>query len=127
MPVKRHRPLRASIIAADLAAAAALKELIDFAPRNPAYSLENVLAAVEVVRQKREHEATIERSHSAATYATEIAELHLHDLMLGVKLEAAAQYGRDSDQIEALGLKKQSTYKSTARRSPATAKDAPKA
>lgn len=123
MAVRRHRPLRASVVTADLAAAAALKELQDYVPRNPAYSLEHVQAAVEELRRKREHEAATERSHTAATYATEIAELHLHDLMLGVKLEATAQYGRDSDQIEALGLKKQSTYKSTARRAPATAKD----
>jgi len=43
-------------------------------------------------------------------------EWDFHNAMLGAKTRVTAQFGDDSDEHAALGLKKKSEYKSPARR-----------
>jgi len=65
------------------------------------------------------HEAHRLRSGQAAT-----AEWEFHNMLLGVKDQVIAQYGKDSDQVstrstyqvQALGLKKKSERKAPARK-----------
>jgi hypothetical protein len=44
------------------------------------------------------------------------AEWRCHEAIMGVKAQVIAQYGRSSDQLQALGLKKQTERKRPARR-----------
>jgi hypothetical protein len=48
--------------------------------------------------------------------ATTAAEWDFHNTMLAVKEQVIAQFGKNSDQVQALGLKKKSEYKAPARR-----------
>lgn len=50
------------------------------------------------------------RDHAVA------AEWEFHNAVLGMKDQVRAQYGSDSDQVQALGLKKKSKYRAPARR-----------
>ena len=59
------------------------------------------------------HEATQVKKLGADAAA---AEWEFHNAMLGVKEQAIAQYGKNSDQLQALDLKKKSEYKSPARK-----------
>ncbi len=43
-------------------------------------------------------------------------EREYHAFMLGVSEQVAAQYGKDSDEYQALGYKKKSEYKRPARK-----------
>jgi hypothetical protein len=52
------------------------------------------------------------QSHcEAARDAANAAEWALHNLILGAKDQVIAQYGEDSDQVQAIGLKKKSEHK----------------
>ena len=44
------------------------------------------------------------------------AEWEFHNTMLAVKEQVIAQFGKNSDQVQALGLKKKTEYKAPARR-----------
>jgi hypothetical protein len=46
------------------------------------------------------------------------AEREFHNLMLGAKDQVTAQFGRDSNEVQALGLKKASERKPPRRRRP---------
>ncbi|MBI3363815.1 MAG: hypothetical protein HY033_02795, partial [Ignavibacteriae bacterium] len=48
------------------------------------------------------------------------AELAFHQAMLGVKEQVIAQYGKNSDQVASLGLKKKSEYRRPVRKTKAT-------
>jgi hypothetical protein len=48
--------------------------------------------------------------------AANAAEWEFHNAILGAKTQVTAQFGDDSDELAALGLKKKSEYKSPTRR-----------
>jgi hypothetical protein len=86
----------------------ALQGLPDYAPMNPAYSTAAVTALGAALEQARQHEIHAQNTLVAARDAIRAAEWALHNAMLGVKAQVIAQYGDDSDAIQALGLKKKS-------------------
>ena len=45
-----------------------------------------------------------------------IREWEFHNAMLGAKMQVTAQFGDDSDEVQAIGLKKKSEYKAPTRR-----------
>lgn len=51
----------------------------------------------------------------ASQDAAAAAEWCFHEAMLGAKEQVIAQYGKSSDQLQALGLKKKVEYKKPAR------------
>lgn len=114
--------LRATIVAADLAAVTALRDIADYRPHNPNYATDVVTAQAQTLQQAREHEARMERALAAARSASQQAEWALHESMLGVKTEVIAQFGPNSEQVKALGLKKRSEYKRPSRRTASPAK-----
>ena len=76
---------------------------MDYQPTNLAYSKVQVEA---------------KRTALDATRATELAAVrdYTDTFMLGVSEQVAAQYGKDSDQYQALGYKKKSDYKRPVRK-----------
>jgi hypothetical protein len=48
--------------------------------------------------------------------AARAAEWEFHNTMLAVKEQVIAQFGKNSDQVQALGLKKKSEYKAPTRK-----------
>jgi hypothetical protein len=102
---------------ADKEAFDALKAVEGYAPANPAYSVE----AITAKRKAMEDKQTAETQAAAAAAATRddatSSEWEYHDAMLGAKDQVAAQFGKNSNQYQSLGLKKKSEYaKSTGRR-----------
>jgi hypothetical protein len=111
-----HR-LRLTIVDGDRAALAALMDLTNYRPHNPAHKIEEVVVLGDALEQARQAEVRAARALAAARDATQAAEWALHDAMLGVKVEVAAQYGNNSNEVQALGPKKKSDRKRSARRS----------
>jgi hypothetical protein len=116
VPFYPARRLRSTVVTADLDALSALRDLNDYRPHNPDHQTDAAAVHATALLQAREHEARIARTLSAARDAVQAAEWALHNAMLGVKAEVTAQYGANSDQVQAIGLKKKSDYRRPSRR-----------
>ncbi len=112
----RIRPL---ILQTDLDAYTALQSFADYQPANPAYSSEIIASTFDRFDAARKAELNAQNALATARDAAAAAEWEFHNLMLGVKDQVVARYGADSDQLQALGLKKKSERKSRTPRKPA--------
>ena len=110
---KRIKP---AVLDADESSFAALQTIITYAPANPTYAVSAVRAALDAMRDARAVEAQAEAALAAARDDAVAREWEFHNLMLGVKDQVMAQFGRDSNELQALGLKKASERKAPTRR-----------
>lgn len=113
------KPLPPSQLSANEDAFAALQTIGGYAPNNPAYTLTAVTTAHDAFAAKQQ--AAVQAEAAAATARDEaVAESwRFHNIILGVKDQVRAQFGKDSAEVQALGLKRKSEYK-TPRRKPST-------
>ena len=72
------------------------------------------------MRAAQEAELHAQNALAAARDAAIAAQWDYHNLVLGVKSQVLAQYGPDSDQVAALGLKKKVERKAPTRASKPT-------
>ena len=108
--------VRPGALAQDRAAVTALQNIGEYRPANSAYArdtVQNKLAAMDAARAS-EAQAQIALDTARDNAAT--AEWEFHNVMLGVKDQIIAQFGKDSNQVQAIGLKKKSERKSPARK-----------
>jgi hypothetical protein len=108
MPRKQNYRMRPETVKADHAALNALRDLEDYAPLNPAYSVAELTKLDEALTQALKNEERVQNALKAAHDAVAAAQWALHEGLLGAKIQVAAQYGDDSDAIQSLGLKKKS-------------------
>lgn len=109
----------ASVVSADLATLDAIAEMSDFKPANPDYKA----AALDALRQdmltKQSEDAAAQRAAAAARDDAAAAERVFHEAIVGAKLAVKAQYGKDANEVQAIGLKKSSEIR-RGRRAPDT-------
>lgn len=118
MAKNETRRLKPSILADDLEIYAALKAIGSYAPANPAYSKEAIDALHTALLAKRDSAAQADAAAAAARDDYVAAQWDMHNGILGVKDQAVAQYGLDSNEVQSLKLKKKSEYKSPTRKAP---------
>jgi len=106
--VKRQAP---SILQADVNALSALKNIENYSPINPACRLDNVISQHTDMINKQELETQAEKAWKTARDEANDAEWAYHNIILEVKEQVIAQFGKDSNQLQSLGLKKKSEYK----------------
>lgn len=111
---KRLPPVK---IEADENGFAALQAITNYTPINPAYSLDAILTVHAELEDLRQTEAQAAIAAAAARGQAVAKEWEFHNLMLGAKEQIIAQFGKDSDEVQALGLKRKSDYKPPRRRS----------
>lgn len=111
---KRLPPVK---LEADENGFAALQAISNYTPINPAYSLDAVRATHVELENLRRAEAQVQAAMAAARDSTVAKEWEFHNLMLGVKEQIIAQFGKDSNEVQALGLKRKSEYKPPTRKS----------
>ena len=102
---------------ADRSSFAALQGIAGYAPANPVYAL----AAMTQLQAELESAQAAEAQAAEALAARDTAvakEWEFHDRILGVKDQVVAQFGRDSNEVQALGLKKASERRAPVRRKP---------
>ena len=104
-------------IEADESVFAALQAIKDYTPINPAYTVAAVRAAHAELEHLRRAESAAAVAAAAARDNTVAKEWEFHNLMLGVKDQVIAQFGKDSGEVQALGLKRKSEYKPPTRKS----------
>ena len=116
MAKNETRRLKPADLAGDEEIYAAVKDMPTYAPANPAYSIAALDAANAEVVSARQTEAQAAAAAAAARDNAVAAEWKRHNLILGVKDQVLAQYGPDSNEVQAVKLKKKSEYKSPSRK-----------
>ncbi len=111
-----NRRLRPAELQADRDAHDALKGISDYKPANAAYTAANVDAARTAMEAGQAREVQKQAEADAARDEAVRSEHAYHSLLRGVKDQVVAQYGRSSDQAQAVGLKKESERKRPTRR-----------
>lgn len=106
-----NRRIDPQIIQADQSALFAVQHLIDYSPVKSAYDVSALTNARGRMEAARLAELHAQNALNAARDAAMAAEWEFHDMILGAKTQVIAQYGSDSDQVSALGLKKKSDRK----------------
>jgi hypothetical protein len=110
------RRLKSAIIQADENGFAALQAMTAYAPANAVYALDTISAAHRDVNSLRDEEARAVAAAAAARESAVAKEWEFHNLMLGAKAQVIAQFGVDSNEVQLLGLKKKSEYKTPGRK-----------
>jgi hypothetical protein len=100
--------LRPSIREADLSACTVLIGMEAYQPADPAHSREALRVKRDRMRTAQEEERRLRAALAAARDAATAAEWDLHNAILGARQEVIAQFGDDSTQVQALGLKRKS-------------------
>ena len=121
MAKNQHKRLPPGKIEADENGFAALEKIHGYTPINNTYSRDAVRSAHEELRNLRRAAAAAQAEAQAARDSAVAKEWEFHNLMLGVKEQVIAQFGKDSTEVEALGLKRKSDYKPPKRKSRAGA------
>ena len=103
--------LRPIILKSDAEAIAALRTLGGYVPTNPAYSKTAMLDALAAMESAQRAELAAQNALASARDNAAAAEWQLHNMVLSLKEQVVALYGKNSNQIQALGMKKKSEYK----------------
>lgn len=111
------RRLSPALMGADESSFAALQALTGYAPANQSYTLAAVTSAHAALQGAQTAETQAEAALGTARDNAVAREWEFHNLMLGVKDQVTAQFGRDSNEVQALGLKKSSERKAPRRKS----------
>ena len=118
MADKNTRRMRPSDLQDDLDSYAGLESLTDYAPANANYAL----AKGTTIKASMEASQTKEVQDNAVAMASRdpsvMEEWEFHDFVRNAKIQVKAQYGESSDQVQTVGLKKKSEYKSPKKKAP---------
>ncbi|HEX8181439.1 MAG TPA: hypothetical protein VF525_17995 [Pyrinomonadaceae bacterium] len=111
MPQNETRRLKPAQLADDERVYTAAKGVKNYAPANPSYTQVALDAAFEELKRAQAADVQAAAAAAAARDNAVAKEWAFHNLMLGTKDQVVAMFGRDSNEAQALGLKKVSEYK----------------
>jgi hypothetical protein len=118
MAKDQQKRLRPRTLKEDTNAYNALKAIEGYAPINGRYTLANAQQLYDEMIKLRMSETQIEALYKASRDKAVAAEWAFHNTMLGSKDQVKAQFGKDSNEVQAMGLKKISEYKRPSVRKP---------
>jgi hypothetical protein len=111
------RRLKPSILITDRDSLTALQSVNGYAPANQSYTL----AALNTLKTALEAAQTAETHAAAAAAAARddatAQEWAFHNAVIGMRDQVVAQFGRDSNEAQTIGRKKESERKSPVRAS----------
>lgn len=110
---KRIKP---EVLDQDEAALEALATVTGYTPVKAECATQAVTARHDALRTAQAAEVQAQAALDAARDNAVALEWEFHNLMLTVKDQVAAQFGRDSNEYQALGLKKKSERKAPTRK-----------
>lgn len=117
MAKNEHKRLAPGKLEADENGFAALTSIKSYSPINPSYTIDTVTSIHRELQNLRKAAAQAAEAAAAARDSAVAKEWEFHNLMLGVKEQVIAQFGKDSDEVQMLGLKKKSDYRPPKRKS----------
>jgi DNA-binding GntR family transcriptional regulator len=110
MANNQTRRIAPTTLQADRDSFAALQAITSYAPANSAYSVTILTTLKQAMDANQVAETQAAAALAAARDAATAAEWEFHNALLGAKEQVIAQFGKDSHEIQALGLKKKSEY-----------------
>ena len=116
MAKDESKRLNQATLEADKNAFAALQTVTGYAPVNPMFALSAISAAQAALAAAQAAESQAAAALASARDDAVAREWAFHNLMLGAKDQVVAQFGRDSNEVQAVGRKKASEFKPRARR-----------
>lgn len=119
MAKNETRRLKPAQIQADIETYDALLDIEKYAPANPAYSKESATTSRTGMGTSQQKETQSAAAAAADRDDAVANEWAFHNLILGARDQVVAQFGRDSNEAQAVGLKKKSEYKTRAKKKPA--------
>jgi hypothetical protein len=103
-------------IQADIDSYDALMDMEDYKAANPAYSRENATTS-RTGMGRSQQKSTQSTAAAAADRDNMIGdEWGFHNIILGIKDQVVAQFGINSNEAQAIGLKKKSEYKARSKK-----------
>lgn len=114
MAKNENRRLKPSDLVEDEEIYQALRGITGYAPANPDYSIAAVDASYTAWKAAQQAEAQAAADLAAKRDATVASSWAFHNKILGSKNQIRAQFGEDSNEVQAMKLKKKSEYKSKA-------------
>ncbi|MDT7687666.1 MAG: hypothetical protein QOE46_425 [Acidobacteriota bacterium] len=118
MAKNETRRIVSTILSADREAFDALQGITNYAPANQAYSTANIKTIRDRMDDLQRDAIQAEAMAAAKRDAATAGEWEFHNVVLGAKVQVTAQFGDNSDEVAAVGLKKKSEYKKPSRRKP---------
>jgi N12 class adenine-specific DNA methylase len=103
-------------LAQDREVYAAIKGNQRYAPANPDYTQAELDAAHTELEQSEHAAVQAEAAAAAARDVLVTSQWRFHNKMIGVKDQVVAQFGRNSNEAQAVGLKKPEEYKKPTRK-----------
>lgn len=120
------RRLNPAVLAEDLEILAALKDVQNYTPANSAYTV-NAINGINT-RRVAAHDTEVQTSAAAEAARDDhvAVQWELHNALLGAKDQITAQFGKDSNEVQSMKLKKKSEYKNPTRKGNKGGNDDPK-
>jgi hypothetical protein len=105
------RRLSRAVISEDETVFNALQNLSGYTPANPAYAVTVISQALKDMRDAHVDEDQGEAAQATRRDTSISREWAFHNLVIGAKEQVVAIFGKDSTQVQELGLKRKSEYK----------------
>lgn len=116
MAKDQSKRLNPALVESDKTSFAALQAVTGYAPANPAYNIAALTSAQSELTAAQQTEAQAAAAAATARDNAVAKEWAFHNLVLGARDQVVAQFGRDSNEVQAVGLKRVSEYKSRQRK-----------
>jgi hypothetical protein len=112
MAKDQSKRINPALIVTDKASFAALQAIPNYSPANTTFAMAAINAAKAELDAAQQTEAQAIAAAATARDNATAKEWAFHNLVLGAKDQVVAQFGRDSNEVQAVGLKRVSEYKS---------------
>lgn len=116
MAKDQTKRLTSNVLQADRESFAALQAIDGYAPANNAYAMTTIAKAQADLTKLQTAEVQAAAAAAAVRDDTVAKEWEVHNMMLGAKDQVIAQFGKDSNEVQSIGLKKKSEYKARQRK-----------
>jgi hypothetical protein len=111
MAQNQNRRLESKIIQDDVSVLEAIQGMTDYKPASAGYALTALTTAQTAMTAAQATETQKQADADAARDAANAAEWAFHNTILSAKDQVKAQFGADSDEWQALGMRKKSERK----------------
>jgi hypothetical protein len=118
MAKNENKRIAPGVLQADRESYAALQTVPGYTPNNPTFSLIALQSAQTEMNGAQTLEAQAAANLAVARDAAVAKEWEFHNLVLGMRDQVVAQFGRDAPEVQAVGLKRVSERKPRVRRTP---------
>lgn len=121
MALRQNYLLTTAVLAADRATLDALQDIGDYAPHNPTHGVAALREREAALRQAELETERARLAYEAARERQIQAGWDFHNPILGARAAVIAQFGPDSQAVNAIGLKRKSERRRAVRRRSAAA------